>query len=440
MKKNHLCKPLSIVLVLIMMASLLSGHRVTVFAAPIDVNDYAGLSAALAADEAEINFTVNEITLTTALPIKSNVTFTSTAPQGYTVLIAASGLRHFTVTSLTSGVTVDFGGTMSGSPGSLSFDHTGGVVLDGQDAGGGIAYTGNNTFTNGIQLHIVGAEIRNCNAENGGAININRAAPLVVEDSLFESNTAINNGGAIFCNSNTGNIMLNAFVYTGITNYIYNSKFAGNSASYGGAVRGYLSGNNGSTYRSVIYAEACEFRDNEASNYGGAISMNFLYQLFVDGSAFHDNIAPYSADYLIAGQPLTGKQAPVITKPYNVVTDTNVVTRLNRYVGYVMAYGYQSVRSNFTSGEYSLHYADNGDQQSTSETDKDNWNIYYGYQAAYGGNPGSKQIYDPIIDTNKYTHIYNNADVGYLNVLFVRYTEIMVMMQAILRVWWMMAG
>ena len=431
MRKNHLRKPLSVALAFIILAVLLPLRPTTVLAAPSDVNDYAGLAAALAANETEINFTVDEITLTTALAIENDVKFTSTAPQGYTVLIAMAGTRHFTVTGLTTGITVDFSGTMSGSPGSLSFDRNGGVVLDGQDSGGGIFYSGGAMAVTGRQLRLVGAEIRNCSATNGGALSVNtigsinsiRSAPLIVEDSLFESNTATNDGGAIFCHANSGSIFLNGAVQSGVTNYFYNSKFVGNTASCGGAIRGYLDGNVGNTYRSLIYTEACEFRGNEARSSGGAISMYSLFQLFVEGSAFHDNVAPCSADYLIAGQPLNGKQAPVIAKPYNVEYDSSILTRLNRYVGYVMAYGYQSVRNTFRSSEYSLHYADNGDQHSTWETDKDNWNIYYGRQAQYSGNPNQQQIIGAILDSEKYTHLYNNADIGYLNVLFIRYNR-----------------
>lgn len=148
----------------------------------------------------------------------------------------------------------NFGGAMSiyGNGTSLVED----CIFDGNtaDAGGGALSIG---FTNNSM--IINTHFANNQADRGGAIwQQNDTTSVTIEDCYFETNLCLtSNGGAIF---QRGSAQLR----------VYDSQFEGNRAEFGGAI--YMT--EDSVDLSSMVLERCYFNFNVAESQGGAININ----------------------------------------------------------------------------------------------------------------------------------------------------------------------
>ena len=92
--------------------------------------------------------------------------------------------------------------------------------------------------------------------DDGGAINVGAGSSIELIDCIFLNNTATNNGGAVFINSDS----------LTSDSLIKSSTFKDNTAANGGSIY---------VMSSTLNISASEFTDNIAKSYGGS--------LFVDG-------------------------------------------------------------------------------------------------------------------------------------------------------------
>ena len=123
----------------------------------------------------------------------------------------------------------------------------------------------------------------------GGAIQIGRdeiESTALVKDCVFINNRAISSNGSP--NSHGGA----ACVRDGIT--YENCQFIGNSADEGGAL----------TYHASGLIKNCIFKDNEAYEFGGALStgwVNLTMNLIIEDCNFENNKAPYGGAVQLNG-------------------------------------------------------------------------------------------------------------------------------------------
>lgn len=123
---------------------------------------------------------------------------------------------------------------------------------------------------------------------HGGAMYIGRKSTVTLENTILQNNTAVNNGGAVYCSKSTltihdgqfSNNMSSAqenaegkryggggLYSTGSNITISGTVFSDNISAYnGGAIAVYSQSN--------IEMDSTQFSDNEASAYGGAIYVN----------------------------------------------------------------------------------------------------------------------------------------------------------------------
>ena len=264
----------------------------------------------------------------------ANAIFTNNTATSYGGAICNYGKSGFTVTDCTfggEGTEADqyaLGNKAGGNGGAIYHAKGGKITLNDNDASVTALFQNNKSSGNGGAicigsgtLEINGYEFTGNSAEDGGAIKLNNQNIVAeITDSVFESNNASSEGGAIYNDSTngTGLTVTNAsftknhsggsggaiFAKRGGTELVSNTEvpkeFDGNtagsskSAQYGGAIYAdigtlHISGyhfKNNSAYgaggavrlagsvTNATFTE-CEFTGNEAlSGYGGAISNN----------------------------------------------------------------------------------------------------------------------------------------------------------------------
>ena len=183
---------------------------------------------------------------------------------------------------------------------------TGGKIDKCEAVNGGAVYTTGGTIT------VKNASITNCKAltGNGGAFAVMaNGANVTLNAATVTDNTAKNNGGAFFLNTNS-QITLNS------------GSIERNSASNGGGV--YLSSGAKFTYKTSASAtETGYIRENHASNLGGGVylakgstskktELDFILNSTTLG--FYDNIAEVGADDIYAyGEQTTYINIPAVT-------------------------------------------------------------------------------------------------------------------------------
>lgn len=104
--------------------------------------------------------------------------------------------------------------------------------------------------------------------EGGGAIRIESAENIEIDNCRFNENSAYNNGGAVYIRSSN---------YVSISN----SDFKNNRAIKGGAVL--------NAYSSNITMDNNDFTDNHAVFEGGAVSISYGHDVYISNSSFKNN-------------------------------------------------------------------------------------------------------------------------------------------------------
>ncbi|WP_292885447.1 pectate lyase-like adhesive domain-containing protein [Methanobrevibacter sp. UBA212] len=206
-------------------------------------------------------------------------------------------------------------------------------------------------FTDNIQLKTGGGALycggfygtlKNCNFINnsapmshGGGVSI-LGGGWTISNTYFENNTAATAGGGLYHNAVWGTLYNLTFVnnsahmgggahlsydYYRVTdmNYAYttlsDSRFINNHAIYGGGALNTIS---------HVNVDNCEFIDNSANNYGGALSIGFSN---ITNSRFINNTAPYGGAVFSYASGVTdsnftdnnanfGNSVYVVTKSY----------------------------------------------------------------------------------------------------------------------------
>ena len=133
--------------------------------------------------------------------------------------------------------------------------------------GGAIHVSVHNNPLDWMKLEIYNSVFEKNKSARGGAVYSGKI-PLTIENSRFVDNEAEDNGGAFVCSEF-------------ITFEIYNTKFVGNKAKLGGAAQ--IDCND---ITEGLF-QKCEFKQNKASESGGAVSLN-LYQTTEEVIAFED--------------------------------------------------------------------------------------------------------------------------------------------------------
>ena len=162
---------------------------------------------------------------------------------------------------------------------------------------GGAIYVG----TGSSQAHILASNFTSNYAyADGGAIGL-KADTLIINESIFKSNTAIGSGGAVYVGGIGENNTVHYSVFEdnqagnhgGAIDWlakageIIHSNFTKNSAEYGGAV--YLNGVSSKSRISDVI-----FKENTATENGGAIDCNAT-EMNLTHTKFISNIAKYGA-------------------------------------------------------------------------------------------------------------------------------------------------
>lgn len=222
--------------------------------------------------------------------------------------------------------------------------------------GGGVQVLGN------AQLTVLDTVFENNRAANGGAIAVGTGAQVVIASTRFTSNIAFQNGGGIYNNGGTINVIDDALFGDTITT----ATFGGNSAenTSGGAIRsegagdvqlssvsfrGNTAGSSGIGGRGgaisnagtslLTVGNATIFRENAASLRGGAIDQVSTVQATVTDTIIVENEAgPRSADdttnagagsAVYAGGPMTMRGVEVADnltyrRTLDIAKDTNI--------------------------------------------------------------------------------------------------------------------
>ena len=162
---------------------------------------------------------------------------------------------------------------------------------------GGAIYVG----TGSSQAHILASNFTSNYAyADGGAIGL-KADTLIINESIFKSNTAIGSGGAVYVGGIGENNTIHYSVFEdnqagnhgGAIDWlakageIIHSNFTKNSAEYGGAV--YLNGVSSKSRISDVI-----FKENTATENGGAIDCNAT-EMNLTHTKFISNTAKYGA-------------------------------------------------------------------------------------------------------------------------------------------------
>ena len=206
-------------------------------------------------------------------------------------------------------------------------------------------------FTDNIQLKTGGGALycggfygtlKNCNFINNSAPKSHGGGASIlgggwtISNTYFENNTAATAGGGLYHNAILGTLYNLTFVnnsahmgggahlsydYYRVTdmNYAYttlsDSRFINNHAIYGGGALNTIS---------HVNVDNCEFIDNSANNYGGALSIGFSN---ITNSRFINNTAPYGGAVFSYASGVTdsnftdnnanfGNSVYVVTKSY----------------------------------------------------------------------------------------------------------------------------
>lgn len=141
--------------------------------------------------------------------------------------------------------------------------------------------------------------VKNCKFISNRAYNVHggaiySAGEVIIENSLFDSNTADEDGGAVFCKKNV-NIKNSVFMNNKVKSrewswYEYIYHWADNPNCYGGAVRS----------QAGVYIDNSTFNNNFAEDYGGAIyaknvkiicnqNLNLSFNSFFTNNVADDN-------------------------------------------------------------------------------------------------------------------------------------------------------
>ncbi len=210
---------------------------------------------------------------------------------------------------------------------------------------------GGAVYWNATDGNVISSEFKNNNASEGGALFVNENTDkLTVDDSEFTTNTAVNDGGAIYMNGTgseiTGSQFYNntadndggAVYVSGSNNNIIDSEFNDNEADNGGAV--YWTSATGGVKDS-------EFHDNNATN-GGAV--------YVDGDAYIKN-STFTSNEAINGAAIYLNNTSEATVISNDTFNQNTVTGKGGAIYIVDSEG-SVENSTFNQNSAGVHGAD----------------------------------------------------------------------------------
>jgi predicted outer membrane repeat protein len=228
------------------------------------------------------------------------------------------------------------------------------------------------------------------NQAHGGAIH--SATYTIIDNCIFENNSAKNGGGAIF--------MARAQVSDNEELIVTNSTFSGNSAQYGGAISSHLK----TTINGV------KFENNTASSHGGAINLtnNTSASLMIEKSIFTKNKA------IMGGALFTQNPTVTVIKNNTSFIENEAV----REGGAIYTYNF-SYANPVASGRYTNLNIDN------TTTFKDNKATYY-----YDSPSNFADFTNLLFNTTSFTNqsnphsgaailtndsLLNNNDINYKN-------------------------
>jgi len=354
-KKNHLDK---LVIIVIITIGLSLFSPTIVFAQDGTV----GTGTAISCDESELRAEIGSVF--------STITFN--CPTNHTINLTSSSI------TINSNKTLDGTGqsvTINHNDAFRIFHQTGGsftiqnLTLTNGDAttgdGGAILVEGTSTlnvytttFSNNTARYGGAIEVNDSNANvliedstfnlntstsgsdpGGGAIRVNSANTVTINDTTFDTNTANRRGGGISVSGGTVNINRSAFidnqttnstgaglfVDNGITN-IYNSTFSGNtSASTGGGI---------SVENGTVVVRNSTIVDNTATNGGGTRifgsgSIDFQNSIVANNSP--NNCANNSNDTDSGGNFSDDTDCSTFDSTFNVGTDLDSLTGTPAY-------------------------------------------------------------------------------------------------------------
>ena len=233
--------------VLILAAAVLIQGLGGVSATTASVQTLSDLQAAIANVAVTDIVIENDITLDAPLAITAgnmrDISFTSVSSTSIYTIFSANNQRHFNISG---------GGSIA-----LAFD--GNIILDGNNAGGGINSTG-------TDLTLSEAVLQNNSAANGGAVF---GSVITIDGGTYTDNSATGSGGAIFGTTSV----------TVLDGTLIDNNFAN---SHGGGI----SGTNGTT----VNIEGGTISRNRSQNgSGGGIFIGINATVNMSGGIISDN-------------------------------------------------------------------------------------------------------------------------------------------------------